>query len=543
MKPRYSGVEIEYGLSPATCGPEGTCTALVDLARRRLRHLPGLLGSSLFLENGAKLYQDGGQHPEWCTPEVDHPDDLVRYVRAGDRLLHDLLSELRGEPGRSDAALFRCNVDYLRPPTSWGLHESIAHQASPPRLHEDLLPFIASRVVYCGAGGLDPREAGIVFTLSPRSMVLCMDVSADSMYQRGLVHLRNEALAGAGFHRLHLICGEALCSDIATWLRSAATSLVVAMAEAGLLPGRDVRLADPLRALKMFATDPDLRCAAPLADGQRYLRALDIQWHYLGCAESYVDHDVMPPWAAQACRRWRHVLERLEDGPDAVSASLDWAMKRVLFDDHRARRGFSAEAIAQWNPVLAALRDGLRRGGEEPQLRAGAILGQDSPLRPEVVRWTPHLRARGLDWDQLESILELRGELCEIDVRFGQIVPEGFFAALECDLDHRVPGVERMEGARTDPPSHTRAARRGAWVRRLAGRRGCGADWDRVLKDGERVLVMSHPSGQGARWRKREADQFGPAASLGPGGARIARLIRLWELGALVRRTPPQRPV
>lgn len=81
--------ETEYGLgvydaggSPADRGGvlEGMCRALPEL----FPTLPGASGG-YFTGNGARFYIDCG-HPEYCTPEVDNPRDVVLYMLAGDAM-------------------------------------------------------------------------------------------------------------------------------------------------------------------------------------------------------------------------------------------------------------------------------------------------------------------------------------------------------------------------------------------------------------------------------------------------------------------------
>ena len=81
MTSQMMGIETEYALclAGASGSPAhwGGCEELMELARRRLPHLPADGGGGMFLENGSRLYQDAGSHPELATCEVDHPDDRL----------------------------------------------------------------------------------------------------------------------------------------------------------------------------------------------------------------------------------------------------------------------------------------------------------------------------------------------------------------------------------------------------------------------------------------------------------------------------------
>ena len=76
------GVETEYGLAPSE--QRTVCLGRLLQLARELPHVPGLLGSDLFLANGARLYADCGEHAELATPECTTPAEVVRYILAGE---------------------------------------------------------------------------------------------------------------------------------------------------------------------------------------------------------------------------------------------------------------------------------------------------------------------------------------------------------------------------------------------------------------------------------------------------------------------------
>ena len=135
------GIETEYALAVVK-GHSSTLSApdaIMD-AVECLPHLPCSDGPGIFLANGSRLYIDSGAHPEFCTPEVENVADLVRYVIAGDQLLHQLSTNERLQGRGCAVRLFKCNVDYANPGTTWACHENyacrhpsaaIAHAPSP----------------------------------------------------------------------------------------------------------------------------------------------------------------------------------------------------------------------------------------------------------------------------------------------------------------------------------------------------------------------------------------------------------------------------
>ena len=258
-------METEYAVTGfnrgVACGAERAARGLLEAAQRELPHLRDRSSPhGLFLGNGARLYLDTGLHPEYATPECVDPREVVRYVRAGDRVLSTLASHTWVKRALGMHALvFRGNVDYSGAGTTWGCHESYMHRTDPAALRAALIPHLVSRVVYSGAGGFDPFSPGLVFTLSPRVRHLQHVVSPESTCERGIYHTKDEPLCAGRYHRLHVICGERLLSDRANWLKLGTTALIVALAEAGLRPGRDLQLASPLVSFRAFADDPTCR--------------------------------------------------------------------------------------------------------------------------------------------------------------------------------------------------------------------------------------------------------------------------------------------
>src|SRR5207249_4593714 len=125
-------------------------------------------------------------------------------------------------------------------------HESYLHRGDPCVCPKQIVPHLASRLIYSGAGGFDPRSLGLDFSLSPRVSHLFNVKSSESTKDRGIFHTKDEPLSEKGFHRLHVICGESLSSRLASFLKVGTTALVVAMIEAGLQPGDDVELRSPI---------------------------------------------------------------------------------------------------------------------------------------------------------------------------------------------------------------------------------------------------------------------------------------------------------
>lgn len=511
MARRIIGIETEYAFMVEvrrghhlSRGP--ILTKILEHARARLPHFRDLTGLGIFLGNGARFYVDAGMHPEMCTPECTDPWEVVRYVKAGEQILEDLVADIRPTiPPQADPHFLRGNVDYSGSGTSWGCHESYLHKADTQTLPEQIIPHLVSRVIFSGAGGFSPRSLGLEFSLSPRSNHIIQPVSDSSMNDRGIFHTKEEPLAGYGYNRLHVLCGNSVGSETALWLTVATTALIVALIEAGETPGAGVRMGAPVAVLHGFAADPDCREEVFLKDGSKPGTALSIQRHYLERVEGCLGKDFLPPWAEEVCRRWREILDRLQEGAESVSETLDWAMKLILYTDRIRRHGFTWDAIRVWNSFLT--RNGARILLPEvhPQMRHREMFA--GGLEPEViVRYLkPWLRFEKLLGGDLLRFLKMRQELFEIDSRFGQLGEKGIFNALDRAgvLRHRQVAPSEIARAMVHPPVGTRARLRGELIRRMwGGEKRFNCSWDNILDlDDNLMLDLSDPFEREERWQ------------------------------------------
>jgi len=521
VKDRLMGVETEYAITALT--PQGKnfdgqrlLEIFLRTARAELPHIPDF-GNGMFLQNGARLYGDTGMHPELSTPECTDPLTVVEHIRAGECILGNLAKNLeRTVQEIGEVQLFRTNVDYSETRATWGCHESYLHRANPAKLPAQIIPHLVSRLIFTGAGGFWPLSNGLDFSLSPRVAHLVHEVSDDSTRKRAIFHTKNETLAGNGYNRLHVLCGESLCSQTASWLKLGTTALVVALIEADACEAGAVQLKAPLAAMKIFAKDPLCRQVVPLQSGQS-ITAVQIQRHYLGRAEANIGRQFMPEWAETVCRSWRLILNQLECSPEALNTTLDWPIKRYLYENWARKRGIGWESLSQWSHVLSRLRLALAETAyRNKPASADFILGPQSPAKDMVLTLTPMLENAGLRWEDLGRFIALRHELQEIDMRFGQLNEEGIFSSLDKTglLHHRLPGICDESSSINNPPASGRARVRGEFVKQHASEhnRYC-CDWQGVWDWQEmRVMDLSDPFETAERWRNltQEEVEWGP---------------------------------
>jgi proteasome accessory factor A len=506
------GLETEFGFSTAggENDREDRATALIkllSLMRVRYPSLNGTGSRDVFAVPG-RFYGDIGEHPEHCTPECSNPWDLVRYTLAGRQVMSDMMQQLRFHG--IEATIFTSNVDYQTCAT-WGCHESYLYRYDPQRVFSKIVPHLVSRIIYTGAGGFNSNSSGLEFMISPRVAHLTKTISAESTTDRGILHTKDQPMTRGSFHRLHLLLGESLSSQKSAWLRAGTTSLVLAAIDNGLDP--EIELKTPLSAMNTFARDTSLTRTVLLSD-YRQMTALQIQRACQQWIADNVDAPFMPPWAPEVCRQWDAMLTDLETGgADAVAAKVDWGIKWALYND-LARRKVNTDlaGVQDWNFILHRLRRALRDTSQRP-ISVESVLESDSPAAPEVRRLSSFLKTRGLSWDNLRPVVDLRTDLHALDMRFGMLGDRGLFNQLDAEglLDHGVAGVDNIDHAVRNPPNSGRARVRGECIRRLSdqGRRYvCG--WSAIIDTGSTLkLDLSDPFVEGEHWVDRnEKDTF-----------------------------------
>lgn len=308
--------------------------------------------SDRVLTNGARLYNDHG-HPEYSTPECTNLRELIAHDRAGERWMQRLAERRMKQLGAGSlVALYKNNTDFHA--ASYGTHESYLTRRETPfeQILEALLPFFVTRQIFAGAGKVGVENAGsnppALFQLSQRADFFSTIASVDTLYNRPIVNTRDEPHADARrFRRLHVICGDANLSEVATLLKVGTTLLVLRLIEKGLAP-KNVGLRDPVAAIKTISHDQSLKWLVERQGGGT-IGAVEVQRAYLGAAKEHLTG--LSPDTDLVLDEWESVLDRLESDPLSLSDTLDWAAKRALLE------GFmDAEGLEGWgDPYLQSL--------------------------------------------------------------------------------------------------------------------------------------------------------------------------------------------
>ena len=321
--------------------------------------------ANVILTNGARLYVDHA-HPEYSTPEVTNPLDIVRWDKAGEQVMLDAPRRAGQLPGGTPIVLYKNNTDNKG--ASYGAHENFLMRRSTPfaDIVRHLTPFFVSRQVICGAGrvgiGQDGREHG--FQISQRADYFEVEVGLETTLKRPIINTRDEPHADPEkYRRLHVIIGDANLSEVSTYLKLGTTALVLSMIEERFITDRPDRRRAGLGSARDLARPHAARRPSRSTDGRK-LTGVQLQLEYLDLARKYVEDRFGADADEQTMdvlARWESVLDRLERDP-------------MLCAD---RAGLGGEAASCWSST--ATRDGLEWDDAKLQL----IDLQYSDIRPE----------------------------------------------------------------------------------------------------------------------------------------------------------------
>ena len=377
------------------------------------------------LTNGARYYVDHA-HPEYSTPECSNALELVLHDRAGELVLRRSMEAAdRLLPAGEEIVIYKNNSDGKG--NSYGCHENYLVDRAVPfsRIVHELTPHLVSRQIYTGAGkiGEEVSHAGATppFQLSQRADFFEEEVGLETTLKRPIINTRDEPHADPQkYRRLHVIVGDANLSEVATFLKAGVTALVLAMIEDDFHPGRELRLANPVAAIRAVSRDTTLRTKMDLAAGGA-LTALEMQWELYDLARKYAaERGLEALGSEQVARRvldrWEGVLMGLETDPQSLAGQLDWVAKLRLVEAYKERHG--------------------------------------------------------LDWDD--------PKLAGIDLQYHDLRPsKSLFARLAMET---LTDDEEVAAATTAPPSTTRAYFRGRCLERFSSAI-VAANWDSVVFD------------------------------------------------------------
>jgi proteasome accessory factor A len=296
--------------------------------------------ANVILTNGARYYVDHA-HPEYSTPECTNPRDLVVHDKAGERILEASIERATAMmAGAGRMIVYKNNTDGKG--ASYGTHENYLVDRAVPftRIAKEIMPFFVSRQIFTGAGLLGPQARGrdFPFQVSQRADFFEAEVGLETTLKRPIVNTRDEPHADPEkYRRLHVIIGDANMSEVAIFLKTGTTAIVLRMIEDDQVT-EDFTLENPVHSLRAISHDPACTLAVRLRDG-RTVKAVDIQWGYFEMAEKYFARHDPDPWTSSVMTRWEETLEAIESDPMTLEREVDWVAKLKVITSYREKHG------------------------------------------------------------------------------------------------------------------------------------------------------------------------------------------------------------
>ncbi|MDE0300234.1 MAG: proteasome accessory factor PafA2 family protein [Candidatus Poribacteria bacterium] len=365
MDRRIYGLENEYGI---ICTPErrgGKALSIQNAVMYLFREIiSGRMYPDVFLENGARFYQDIGCHPEYATPECDNVIELLTHDKAGERIIERLSTtaekKMRFDGFFGKISVFKNNTD--TPGNTYGCHENylMDRRVSFRQLASQLIPFFVTRQVFTGAGKAIRTDRG-KYVISQRAQHIREEISIATTTARGIINTRDEPHADREkYRRLHVIVGDSNMSEFATFLKVGTTAIVLRMIEDNFIRQR-LALRNSVKAIQEISTDTTCSRNIELENGKR-LTAVELQWQYFECAKHYFEQAESDSITDQVMERWEYTLKCLEVNPLLLDRELDWVIKKKLIETYVASRNL------KWDSNDVLMLDlqyhNIRREGE-----------------------------------------------------------------------------------------------------------------------------------------------------------------------------------
>lgn len=350
MHRRIYGLETEYGI---ICTPEknrGKKLTVQNVVMYLFREIiSGRMYPDVFLENGARFYQDIGCHPEYATPECDDVIDVVAHDKAGERIVTRLATtaerRMKADGFRGKISIFKNNLDTVG--NTYGCHENYLMEresVSFRQLASQLIPFFVTRQIYTGAGKVKRSDQGF-YEISQRAQHIREEISIATTTARGIINTRDEPHADREkYRRLHVIVGDSNMSEYSTFLKVGITGIILRMIEDHFIH-EHFALRNSVQAIHEISEDINCKRLIELDNGKR-LSAIELQWRYFECAKRYLEQAESDTTTDEVMKRWEYVMTRLEKDPMQLDRELDWVIKRKCIETyvkHRSLKWDSAE--------------------------------------------------------------------------------------------------------------------------------------------------------------------------------------------------------
>ena len=383
---RIYGLETEYGVfaQPKNYNSPGLIPTPGECVKEIFEYMPlSSRTTNYFLDNGARLYIDIGEHPEYATAECDNIYDLVANDRAGEELLRTMVKYANNSFDKENVEaivhLFKNNVDSVG--NTFGCHENylFSRKVDFDISIRSLINFFATRQILTGAGHVKKDKSGKWrYVFSPRADYMSEQTSADTTKQRPIINTKDEPHGDIElYRRLHVLCSDSNICDVTTMLKMAYTGIVLDYLEAGNnLCQFD--LVNPIEALHKISDDFTGTVKIDLVDGRK-MTAVEIQTEIISILEEYLrsknycltdENDIY----VKALNLAKEGLLAIKSRDfSKIDTKVDWAIKYKLLKHYMDKHDvdWSSPIISRLN---LAYHDLDAKVGLAPALRAKGLM-------------------------------------------------------------------------------------------------------------------------------------------------------------------------
>lgn len=436
----------------------------------------------MFLGNGARFYLDTGDHPEYATPECRTASDLVAYEKAGEIMVDDLgrrcEKQLKSDGFPGEIFLCKNNIDVRG--NTFGCHENYLIPRQNPRHNEssffklvirDLIPFLVSRHVICGAGKVMTGNK-LSFQVSQRADFIDSELSSDTTFRRGIINSRDEPLSRIDkYRRLHILIGDSNMSEFATFIKVGTTMLVLDMIE-GIGCDEGFALEDPILALREISHDPTCRIKVKMLDGS-YLSAIEIQRYYFDRVSRYLEEvgELKTGDNELILKLWKETLDALEEKPESLISNVDWVAKKWITDRFLNRNKTSYNELNKWVYFIKRMKslkleESMIASHKKMDTFSVEEFLESRLSQGDLAELRRHAKYSNIEFNGYFKAHRLYHNLLKIDIMFHDIRQDrGLFYKMRnkgLTTGYRFHDMEkRIEQAQAFPPANTRAKIRG----------------------------------------------------------------------------------
>ena len=215
------------------------------------------------------------------------------------------------------------------------------HKMKIGRTYEKLKPFLISRGVWSGAGGIDIKSGRFFLGQKAKSRntdwltvsctlqkpIFCLNYLFKELCRNLESPVERKSLRNQR-QRLSLSVGDSNMSQEVNWPKVATTCLVLDAIEAGAI--REFpKVGKPLQALKKINDDPSLQSSVATSRGA--MTGIEIQQFSLNACRQYVESFEDPPQQAlDVLKRWNEFLVKLKTDQNSLVGRVDWITKRQI---------------------------------------------------------------------------------------------------------------------------------------------------------------------------------------------------------------------